>query len=81
MSLIIRDEVLAAARISADDLLLEIAILLFQPDRLTLGQVSTLLGVDRLTFQKRLATRKIPVHYDQDEFEADLATLQKLGQL
>jgi len=40
MSLVIRDEILQSARMSAVELSQEIAVLLFQKEKLTLGQAS-----------------------------------------
>lgn len=48
-------------------------------DRLTLGQASRLAEMDRLRFQQLLASRDIPVHYEIEDFEADLATLRGLA--
>jgi len=79
MSVTIPDEVLQAARMSDDELRQEMAVLLFQKDRLTLGQASRLAGIDRLQFQELLASRNIGVHYDREEFEQDLATLRDLS--
>ena len=79
MSVTIPDEILQAARISEEELRLELAILLFQKDRLTLAQASGLAGLNRLRFQHLLASRGIPVHYDVEEFEQDLSTLRSLG--
>ena len=42
MSVVISDETLQAARMSASELKQEIAILLFQKNKLTLGQASRL---------------------------------------
>ncbi len=81
MSVVIPDETLHAARMSASELKQEIAILLFQKNKLTLGQASRLAEMSQLCFQHLLASRNIPVHYDMDEFEADLATLRDLGRL
>jgi predicted HTH domain antitoxin len=81
MSVVIPDETLHAARMSASELKQEIAILLFQKNKLTLGQASRLVEMSQLRFQHLLASRNIPVHYDMDEFEADLATLRDLGRL
>jgi predicted HTH domain antitoxin len=75
----IPDEILQAARMSEDELRQEMAVLLFQKDRLTLGQASRLARMDRLRFQHLLASRDIPVHYGSEEFEQDLATLRDLG--
>jgi predicted HTH domain antitoxin len=38
MSVVISDDVLAAARMSEDELKLELAVLLFEKEKLTLGQ-------------------------------------------
>lgn len=43
---------------------------------LTLGQASRLAGMGRLRFQHLIASRNIPVHYDLEEIEQDLATLR-----
>ena len=81
MSLVIPDEILQAAHISAEELKQEIAILLFQKEKLSLAQASQLAQLPQLQFQHLLASRCIPVHYDVAEFEQDLLTLQQLGNL
>ena len=81
MNLVIPDDILRAANISAVELRREIAMLLFQQDKLTLGQASDFAGMSQLEFQRLLAHHHIPVHYDVQEFTDDLNTLRKLGQL
>jgi predicted HTH domain antitoxin len=81
MSVVISDEVLHTAHISGAELTQEIAVLLYQKDRLTLGQASRMAHVSQLQFQQLLASRDIPIHYDVAEFEADLQTLKDLGRL
>ena len=81
MSLVIPDEFLQASGMSEHELKQEIAVLLFQKDRLTLAQASRLAAMSRLQFQHLLASRQIPVHYDRAEFEEDLKTLRELQQL
>jgi len=81
MSLVIPDDILRAANMSAGELRREIALLLFQQDKLTLGQASEFAGISQLEFQRLLANRRIPVHYDAQEFTDDLDTLRRLGQL
>ena len=78
MSLVIPDEILQAARMSAVELSQEIAVLLFHKEKLTLGQASRLAGMSQIQFQHLLASRHIPLHYDVAEFEEDLKTLQEL---
>ncbi len=79
--LIIPDEILQATKMSVDELKQEIAILLFQKEKLTLGQASRLAGMSQIQFQHLLASRQIPIHYDVAEFDEDLKTLQELGRL
>ena len=81
MSLVIPDDILRAANISASDLRREIAVLLFQQDKLTLGRASEFAGVSQLEFQRLLAKLRIVVHYDTQEFNDELDTLRRLGQL
>lgn len=81
MSVIIPDETLLAARMSASELKQEIAILLYQREKLTLGQASRLADLSQVRFQHLLASRGIPVHYDVEDFEADLETLKNLDRL
>jgi predicted HTH domain antitoxin len=75
MTLTIADDVLHAARLSPDEVRLELAVALFQGDRLTLAQAADLADIDRLTFQHVLAARRIPVHYTPDDLTEDLQTL------
>lgn len=81
MSVVIPDEIVQATRMSAAELRQEIAILLFQKEKLTLGQASRLAGMSQLQFQYLLASRQIPIHYDVVEFEEDLKTLREMGRL
>ena len=81
MSLVIHDEIIQATRMSVSELRQEIAILLFQKEKLTLGQSNRLAGMSQLEFQHLLASRQIPVHYDVAEFEKDLKTLRELKRL
>ncbi len=79
MSLVIPDDILRAANISAGELREEIALLLFQQDKLTLGQASAFTGMSHLKFQRLLASHHIPVHYDSKAFADDLETLRRSG--
>ena len=81
MSLVIPDEILETARMSPTELALEIAVLLYEKGKLTLGQASQLAQMSQLQFQFLLASRQIPIHYDVAEFEQDLQTLREMGRL
>ena len=79
MSLLISDEIVQASGFSERELLLEIVIMLFQRDKISLGKASELLGMHRMQFQKLLADRGLCVHYDVADFQEDLKTLQEAG--
>ena len=81
MSVIVPDEILTATRMSEAEMRQEIAVMLFEKDKLTLGQSARFAGMNRLQFQHLLASRAIPVHYDIAQFEHDLATLEKLEKI
>jgi len=81
MGLVIPAEIVQATRMTEAELAQEIAVFLFQKEKLTLGQASRLAGMSQLQFQHLLASRQIPVHYDVAEFEEDLKTLRELGRL
>jgi predicted HTH domain antitoxin len=81
VSLTISDALLQAAHMSEAELRQEIAVMLFQRDKLTLAQASQFAHMSRLQFQHMLASRQIPVHYDVAEFAEDIHTLQRLGRL
>lgn len=71
----IPDQVIAQSGLSAKEILLKIALILFQEEKLTLGQASKLAGLHQFEFQKELAKREIPVHYGEEDYERDLLTI------
>jgi predicted HTH domain antitoxin len=75
----IPDDVLAAAHLTEQEIKRELAVTLFQRERLTLAQASRFAGLDQLAFQALLAEREIPIHYGVEEFQADLRTLRQMG--
>ena len=81
MSVVIPDDILHTIHMTAEEVMQEIAILLCQRGKLTLGQASRLAGMGQSQLQFLLASRQIPIHYDVAEFEADLKTLREMGRL
>lgn len=61
------------------ELLREIAIVLFQQERITLGRASLLCGMDQIEFQKLLASRGVSIHYGIEDYEADLKSICEDG--
>ena len=77
MPVTISDEVLTAAHLSEPELKQELALALFQQERLTLAQASRLAEMTQLAFQALLADRRIPIHYGVEEFREDVRTLHR----
>lgn len=75
MSLVISDDIVRASGLPEHELFLEIVLMLFRQDKISLGKASELMGLHRMQFQKLLADRGICVHYDIAEFQEDLNTL------
>ena len=76
MSVVISDEVLQAVQMSEAELLQEIAVMLFQKERFTLGQASRFARMNQLQFQRLLASRQISLHYDIAELREDVKSLE-----
>lgn len=82
MSVLISDETLQACQMSAAEFKQEIALLLFQADKLTLGHASRLAEMESTAFRKLLKERNIPLYvYEVEDFELDLKNLRELGRL
>ncbi len=72
-------EYVRATRLTEPEILLEIAVLLFQKEKLTLGQAASLAEMPQFKFQMLLASRDIPIHYGIDEYREDLQTIKSLA--
>jgi len=81
MSFVIPEEILTTTRMSEAEMRQEIAIMLFQKEKLTLAQASRFAGINRIAFQHLLASRQIPIHYDVEDFEKDIENLREMGRL
>jgi predicted HTH domain antitoxin len=66
---------------SPEELKRELAVYLFQQGRLSFGKAREMAGMTIWQFQRTLASREIPLHYDVEDYERDLATLRKCGRL
>jgi predicted HTH domain antitoxin len=71
----IPDQVVNQTGLSSKEILLKVALMLFQEEKLTLGQASSLAGLHQFEFQKELAKREISIHYGEEDYKRDLKTL------
>jgi len=81
MSINIPDEILSATRMTESEMKQEIAVMLFQKEKLTLAQASRFAQMNRVAFQHLLASRQIPIHYNVEDLEEDMTNLRKMGRL
>ncbi|MBI5215902.1 MAG: UPF0175 family protein [Ignavibacteriae bacterium] len=72
MSIQISDDLMRNLGLSEQELRIELAISLFQRDKLTLAQASTMAEMPQLFFQRELSKRKIPLHYTIEDLQTDL---------
>ncbi len=75
MKIEIPDQIINQTGLSAKEIMLKVAVILFKEERLTLGQASKLADLHQFEFQKELAARKISIHYGEEDYERDLQTI------
>ena len=76
MGIVIDDDLLHAARMSEPEIKLELAALLYQRERLTLGQAARLAGLSQARMRLALGARGIAPNYGIAEFEEDLKVVR-----
>lgn len=62
---IIEDSYLKAAGLTEEEMKLEIAVMLFEKERLSLRKAAALAAMHWLDFMKELDNRQIALHYDE----------------
>jgi predicted HTH domain antitoxin len=77
----VSQDILDSARLTPDELKLEMAVHLYAQGRLSVGKARELAGLTLWEFRQLLASRRIPPHYDEADLEEDEGTLRELGRL
>lgn len=72
MPVTLSDDFLQATNLTEAELRTELALALFQQDRLTLSQAAIFSNLKQLDFQRQLRSRRIPLHYGLEAVEQDL---------
>jgi len=75
----IPQEVLDSARMTAGELLVELAVHLYEQGRLSIGKAHELAGLSLWEFRQLLGLRHIAPHFEVEDLEQDLETLRHLG--
>ena len=78
MLLEIDDEVFGPHIPTGEELQLDLAIGLFMSRRITLGRAADISGLNQTQFLSHLGERGIPLHYDAEDAELDLRTIDNL---
>ncbi|RKY58177.1 MAG: UPF0175 family protein [Candidatus Latescibacterota bacterium] len=81
ISIEIPREVVHITRMTPEELRRELAVYLFQQGKLSFGKAREMADMTVWEFQQLLGMRGIPVHYDIEDYEEDIATLKELGRL
>ena len=64
-------EVVHATRMTLQEIKLELALMLFQQNKLSFGKAREMAGLTVWDFQLLLGQRKISIHYDIQDYLAD----------
>jgi predicted HTH domain antitoxin len=74
-------DILDTARLTVDELKVEMAVYLYAQGRLSIGKARELAEMTLWEFRQLLAARRISPHYDVADLDEDVATLREMGRL
>jgi predicted HTH domain antitoxin len=75
----IPQDVLDSARLTVQQLRVELAVHLYEQGRLSLGKAHELAGLSLWEFRQVLGLRHIAPHFEVEDLEQDLETLRHLN--
>lgn len=75
------NDLLFSTNMTQQELATELAVALYQREKLSMGQAADLAGMRKMQFQYLLASRDIPLNLDVTDLEKDIANLRALGRL
>jgi predicted HTH domain antitoxin len=75
------NDLLFSTNMTQREIATELAIALYQREKLSLGQAASLAGMGKIRFQHLLASRDIPLNLDVSDLERDIENLRALGRL
>jgi predicted HTH domain antitoxin len=78
MTVTIPAERLANVPLSERDALIDIAIGLYKREQVSLGRAAEIAGLTSVELLAELGCRRIPINYDVDDLQSDMATLKSL---
>lgn len=75
----VSQELELATHMSAQEIRRELAVHLYAQGKLSAGKARELAGMDVRAFQCLLGSREVPANYGLEDFQDDLATIQRLA--
>lgn len=75
----IPQDILDSARLSLDQVRVELAVHLYEQGRLSIGKAHELAGLSLWEFRQLLGARKIPIHFAAEGLKQDVETLREVG--
>ena len=81
MGVQITEEFLAKLNMTRNEFLLEVAVHLYDIDKMSMGQARNFAGVDQITFQKEMKKRNVFIKYDVEDLEEDLRSVREFDEL
>jgi predicted HTH domain antitoxin len=67
--------------LSEQEIKQELALSLYQQEKVSLAKAASIAGMTRIQFQQLMASRDIFMRFDEEDLESDIQTLRKLGQI
>ena len=77
--LVISGQVLEELKLDSSELMIEIAVYLYDQEKLSMSQAKKLAGLTQIEFQKEISKRGVFIKYDIEDFKKDMDTLKRLG--
>ena len=76
MNIVVSDELLEGIDLSPGEAVVDFAVGLYSEDKATLGRAAAIAGMSQPEFLRELGRRRIPMHYDVDDFRADVLVVR-----
>ena len=73
--LVVAREYLESAKMSEDEMRIDLAVHLYATRRLSMGKAKQLAELDLISFQKELAKRDVYINYDVSDLHDDMKAL------
>ena len=76
---LISKDILDELQLTPAELLIDLAVYLYDKEQLSMGRAKKLAGLTQIEFQRELAKKNVNIKYDVEDFLEDLETLKRLG--